>query len=299
MPWFPPLISGLQPTAWIRCSESFLRSTCPIVLCAIAGCASLQQLNWQPAASLPSSAVARDEQTQPPSDSDTVARIAARPSPARILAPKPFTWSSSGRSAGGRPFQEVTVGDSGVHTLIIGSVAGNDPAAVGVVESLARELHENDAILGGFQADVVRTLNPDGDVGHRQTNHDGVPVYRSFPPSLNASTSVSGLPPEVQYLISRVHGDSVQRIIHVRSIGSTTGVISSNSAAAKEARQVADWLGFRYSDLATAAPSGSLERMLVGTDESRREVIMFGIPSTMTARTAWETYGDALMNLLK
>ncbi|MCA9057641.1 MAG: hypothetical protein KDA85_04050, partial [Planctomycetaceae bacterium] len=220
-----------------------------------------------------------------------------RPLPATILAPRPFLWEKSGRSAGGRQFQQITTGESGSRTLVIGSVAGRDPAAIRLIDQLARELHENSLILGGFRADIIRTLNPDGEVNQSLTNEEHVPVYRSFPNVAPGTTPQQTLAPEVDFLLNRVRDSEPQRVIHVRSIGGSRGMIASSSPQS-HAREVADWLDFKHSLLSQSAPKGSLEEMLI-TSSIDREVIMFGLPSTADPETVWEQYGDALMSLLK
>ncbi|MCA9050495.1 MAG: hypothetical protein KDA89_17280, partial [Planctomycetaceae bacterium] len=87
-----------------------------------------------------------------------------------ISAPQPFRWEQLASSAGRRSIDGVTIGDSGYRTLVIGSLAGDDPVAVTLAENLARHLHENSLIVGGIQTTILRNLNPDGEASHRMEN---------------------------------------------------------------------------------------------------------------------------------
>ena len=212
----------------------------------------------------------------------------------RIDAPKPFAWTSIGKTSGDRSFQTATVGDDGYRSLVIGSVAGNDPLALELVEQLARHLHNSKTILGGFETTVLRTLNPDGEALHNILNARRQYINHGFPKD-NGSAD-GNEPVEVTFLLRQIETLQPQRVIHVRTIEGNTGIVAASSGCRATANESGKWLGFRVINLPEKAVSGSLERHLASS--GRCEVMTFAIPATAKKTELWERYGDALQNLL-
>lgn len=226
-----------------------------------------------------------------------VPRVAtSQPAPGLITAPRPFRWNDVGRSTGGRPFQMVSAGSEGYRTLVVGSVGGDDPVAVALVEQLARHLHDNLPILGGYEASVIRTLNPDGAANRNHMNQKNVYVNSAFPQARAAAGKPKSDVAEVAFLLQQLQTRQPQRVIHIRTIRGERGVIASNSAASTAAREVAEWLNLQQLELSTKSAAGSLERFLA--EQGNSQVITLGIPSTDRAEEVWQRYGDALLNLL-
>lgn len=212
----------------------------------------------------------------------------------RIDAPKPFGWTPVGKTTGNRSFQTVSVGDEGYRTLVVGSVAGNDPLAIELVEQMARHLHDGKTILGGFQATIIRTLNPDGEALKKVFNEKGQYINHGFPKDNGVADGDQ--PVEVSFLMEQIRVLKPQRIIHVRSVEGSKGVIATTVASQPVANDAADWLGFRVIKLPDVAVSGSLERYLASSGSC--EVLTFALPSSIKKKELWERYGDALQNLL-
>lgn len=212
----------------------------------------------------------------------------------RIDAPKPFAWTPIGKTSGERSFQTVTIGADGYRSLVIGSVAGNDPLALELIEQLARHLHNGKTILGGFQSTVLRTLNPDGEALHNVLNAKSQYINHGFPK--NNGIADASQPVEVTFLLSQIDTLQPQRVIHVRTIEGDKGLVAASSGCLPMASDSAEWLGFRVINLPGKAVSGSLERFLASS--GRCEVITFAIPATANKIQLWDRYGDALQNLL-
>jgi hypothetical protein len=211
-----------------------------------------------------------------------------------ISAPKPFTWKSEGRTAGGRSFQIVSVGDDGYRTLVAGSVGGNDPVALELVDQLARRLHRDSVILGGVNCTIVRSLNPDGEVNQSFLNDQGQYINYGFPKNGTASPNQ---PVEVTWILKTLQDFQPQRIVHIRTVEGTDGVIASSASCRNVAKEAADWLRFRLIMLPESArDAGSLERYVSTTGNS--EIITVGIPDKTLRTEVWERYGDAILNLL-
>lgn len=211
-----------------------------------------------------------------------------------IAAPKPFAWTPIGNTTGNRSFQTVTVGDEGYRVLVIGSVAGNDPLALELVDLLARHLHSDETILGGFQSTIIRTLNPDGEVQHKILNEKGQYINHGFPKDNGVADSDQ--PAEVTFLLNQIQTQQPQRLIHIRTIESQQGVIAASSGCQRVAQDVAEWLHFRVINLPETAVSGSLERHLASSGLC--EVLTFAIPARGKKTELWDHYGDSLQNLL-
>jgi len=212
----------------------------------------------------------------------------------RIDAPKPFGWGPVGKTTGNRSFQTISVGDEGYRTLVVGSVAGNDPLAIELVEQMARRLHDGKTILGGFQTTIIRTLNPDGEALQKVFNEKGQYINHGFPKDNGAADA--NQPAEVSFLLEQIRTLKPQRVIHIRSVEGNKGAIATTVASQAAASDAAEWLGFRVIKLPDAAVSGSLERHLSSSGSC--EVLTFALPSTSKKKELWERYGDALENLL-
>lgn len=212
-----------------------------------------------------------------------------------VTPPKAFAWEREGRSAGGRSFLTISPGDGGYRTLVAGSLGGNDPLALELVELLAKRLHEDSMILGGFDCTIVRTVNPDGEAGARFLNDAGHYLNEMFPHS-GEKPGVER-PPEVSFLLKKINDIQPQRIVHVRTIKGQSGLIAASSGCQSVAKEAADWLGFVLAPLPEKSRSpGSLERYI--SSGGRADMITFAIPDSTPRSELWSRYGDALMNLL-
>lgn len=142
-------------------------------------------------------------------------------------------WTSQAVSAGNRPIECARFGSGPKRILIIGSLWGNDPEAIQLLDAtaqLASQVRTPDslAIL------IIRTLNPDALAEHMQTNAHGVDLFRSFPSSrsvvpVRAAATPTQLEPEVQYLVNVLRESRPQHVIHVRSSVGEHPLITVNS----------------------------------------------------------------------
>ncbi len=210
--------------------------------------------------------------------------------------PEAFAWRRTGKSAGGRPFEFARAGTAGYRTLFIGSAVGNDPAAIQLMDKLAKHLHEESLIIGGFETTVIRTLNPDGAANREAVNALGRYVNGRFPQKLNDAVAVPT--PEVEFLLGTVRSFHPQRVVHVRTIEDQAGIIAANQRATETAQSIAAALKFSRLTYPEQARKGSLEFCL--SSESNLEVITLAIPAAAAKDTdLWEVYGDTLLNLIQ
>jgi len=210
--------------------------------------------------------------------------------------PEAFAWRRTGRSAGGRSFEISLTGENGFRTLFIGSAVGNDPVPVKLMERLAKHIHENGLILGGFEAAVIRTLNPDGAATGQQTNALGRYVNGRFP--LKPDEKSIDSTPEGDFLLGCIRSFRPQRIVHVRTVDDPVGIIASNERCAETAQTIAHALKFSRLTYPGHSREGSLEFCLSG--QADLDVITVALPRMAKVDgDPWTVYGDTLLNLLQ
>lgn len=265
--------------------------------CAVTGCAQLPRVmapGYIARDRGPISEPAWDVAEKSVNNSRRADRIAgAEMSRGLVSKPSPFRWESIGNSAGGRKIQSVTVGTGGYRTIVLGSLAGNDSAAISLTEEFAKHIHRNSIILGGIEATIIRNPNPDGASNKTMQNDDGYYLNRHFPGGGHAANQ---RPAEVRLILKQLSERLPQRVIHLRTCDGAKGFIAASSGATKVAQDSAKWLGFDFVELPGRAARGTVENYLAGKSEC--DVITVAVPATESSTEAWETYGDALLNML-
>lgn len=222
-------------------------------------------------------------------------RVAAsKPSGVVVKPPESFAWKKSGKSTGDRPFQTIHLGDEGYRTLVLGSVGGNDPLALELIDRLSRHLHEDSIILGGFDCTIVRTINPDGEANRKLRNEKGDYVNSGFPKALADVPKVNMA--EAKFVLDQIDALKPQRIVHIRSIEGGTGVVATGFSSQTAAREASEWLKFKLLMLPERSKVGSLERYV--STSGLADMITIGIPDTTPRDEVWSLYGDTVMNLL-
>ena len=306
MMWSPPLSRTILQN-WLFCTKnlSYKRYLsllmAGVTVLAAPGCGTLsgvhRSVQLARHAAIESSAAQLPDLPnfdEPPA----VARVATSRSISGIItAARPFAWEQNGKTAGGLKFQTYSAGHDGYRTVVIGSVGGNDPVAIRLIDDLATHLHQQDLILGGFETRIIRTLNPDGQNNGRFVNADGDYVNNHFParqtPGLNRPAM---LIPEVQFALTQLQDIQPQRVIHLRTIKSARGIIAASKEASSTGRELAEWLGFELKVLPGSAVDGSVERYIAMSENM--QMITVAIPESTPVGEAWTAYGDAVLNLL-
>ena len=217
------------------------------------------------------------------------------PSGVLVNPPKPFAWETAGKTTGERSFQIASPGDDGYRTLVVGSVGGNDPLALELVDRLARRLHDDSVILGGYDCTIIRTLNPDGEATHRFLNQKGEYVNAMFPKAGDKS-AVSPVA-EVDFFLKQLQKVQPQRVVHVRTVSGKSGIIAASQSCESVGKEISEWLNFKLISLPGQKTSeGSLERYVSTSGSS--DMLTIGIPDSTPRSELWDLYGDTLMNLL-
>lgn len=123
------------------------------------------------------------------------------------------------KSTAGRDIQIVSVGDGAHRVMIIGSIYGNDPESIALLDNLMGGL----SAINDISLQVVRTSNPDGLAEHVRTNDNGVDLNRNFPSSwfpVNPNSLTGPRPAsevETQHLMRLMREFKPERVIHVHS----------------------------------------------------------------------------------
>jgi hypothetical protein len=212
-----------------------------------------------------------------------------------MTPPGNMTWQSTGKTAGGRSFQIVTTGDDGFHTLIVGSAVGNDPVAIQLADRLARHLHENSLILGGFQTTILRTLNPDGEAILKSVNGHGNYVNRGFPTTASGTSKTST--PESIFLLKLIADLKPRRVVHLRTVPDTAGAVGASRHCERLSEQIAESRKLKQFTFPEDINAGTLEFYVSSFTET--EVMTLAIPAELTVEIAWELYQDTLLNLIQ
>ena len=144
-------------------------------------------------------------------------------------------WQTPLKSTGNRPIKIAQFGEGGTRILILGSIHGNEPESIALVDAVQEFLRRTPPPRGRFSFLVIRTPNPDGLVEHIQTNRNGVDLNRNFPSTwftTNPSRQTGPHPAsevETQHLMRILRDFRPQRVVHVRSsIGHRPLVLSNH-----------------------------------------------------------------------
>ena len=217
------------------------------------------------------------------------------PSGVLVSPPKPFVWETAGKTTGQRAFQIASPGDDGYRTLVVGSVGGNDPLALELIDRLARRLHDDNVILGGYDCTIIRTLNPDGEATQRFLNQKGEYINAMFPKAGDKSNASPVA--EVDFFLKQLQKVQPQRVVHVRTVPGKSGIVAASQSCESVGKEVAEWLNFKLISLPGQKTSeGSLERYVSTSGSS--DMLTIGIPDSTPRGELWDLYGDTLMNLL-
>ncbi len=158
-------------------------------------------------------------------------------------------WKSSMKSGTGRPIQMSHAGQGSYRILILGSIYGNEPESIELLDSVA-SLSGVYANSPDYSFVFLRTPNPDGLAEHIHTNHHGVDLNRNMPSTWFTATPnrLTGPHPaseiETQNLIQILKGFQPHRVIHVRSsIGQRPLVLLNEKLkhAVEPIRKRKDW----------------------------------------------------------
>ncbi|MCP4787792.1 MAG: murein peptide amidase A [Fuerstiella sp.] len=285
--WIPPHIRSIggSPLRLI-----LIASVCAAGSC---GCTSIPKFSDSPEP-IGVTAMSPDLNRTPAFDAPVSAADSDRPGP--ISETAAFQWDPLASSADGRDIEGITIGQTGYRTLVLGSLAGNDPVAISLTEQLAEYLHQNRLILGGVHSQIVKNPNPDGLAMSRRENGNGVYLNSEFPTVASVNNDLQNVEPEIRFILGTVREFQPQRVIHIRTFNGDRGIVASSPGAEDAARDVAVWLGFGFVELPGNSSDGTLEQFL--STSKTCDIVTIAIPASSKTNRVRESYLDAILNLL-
>ncbi len=135
-------------------------------------------------------------------------------------------WKVIGKTTEGRKMHSMHLGASGVRTLVIAGLNGEDRVAVRWLEQLAQGLASQPSLIENNEVVFFRAGNPDGLVHQYKGNARGVPLNRNFPsrrfrqPVGMPQFAVPASEVETRVMLDTLYSFRPRRIIH---LSSTTG----------------------------------------------------------------------------
>lgn len=145
-------------------------------------------------------------------------------------------WRSDYESTGRRRIQSALRGSGLEHVLVTGSLSGNDPQSVKLMDAVLAQIDAQPECLDGLTAQLVRDPNPDALAEHIGMNARGVDLNRNFPSARFTAnpTAETGPHPASETetrVMLRLLGDlQPQRVVHVRTGGGRRPLITGNAA---------------------------------------------------------------------
>ncbi len=177
------------------------------------------------------------QSTGTPPASATAARSQSSVTASPVAAtPHGPAWRSDYESTQRRRMQTALRGSGLEHVFVTGSLNGNDPHSVKLMDALLSRIDAQPESLDGLTAQLIRDPNPDALAEHIAKNARGVDLNRNFPSARFTAnpTSETGPHPaseaETRVLL-RLLGDlQPQRVVHVRTGGGRRPLITGNAA---------------------------------------------------------------------
>ena len=135
-------------------------------------------------------------------------------------------WKVIGKTTEGRKMHSMHLGTSGVRTLVIAGLNGEDRVAVRWLEQLAQGLASQPNLIENNEVFFFRAGNPDGLVHQYKGNARGVPLNRNFPsrrfrqPVGMPQFATPASEVETRVILDTLYSFRPRRVIH---LSSTTG----------------------------------------------------------------------------
>ena len=140
-------------------------------------------------------------------------------------------WKVIGKTTEGRKMHSMHLGTSGVRTLVIAGLDGEDRVAVRWLEQLAQGLASRPNLIENNEVVFLRAGNPDGLVHQYKGNARGVPLNRNFPsrrfrqPIGMPQFAVPASEVETRVILDTLYSFRPRRVIHLSSTSGRSQVL--------------------------------------------------------------------------
>lgn len=211
-------------------------------------------------------------------------------------------WQTIARSAEGRPIEMARFGRGPARVLIVGPLAGDDVAALGLIDHLADHLSRFPERCGNTTIAILRLPNPDGYVARTRTNARGVDLDRNFGSSTWRKVPagkrwLSGrLPesePETRTVVAVLNDFRPERVVLVGSSSREASIGHSPSGEPwAQALAVAWEVPIMPPD--PQSSSGSLASYVGG--DLKLPVLSLGVPrESPSPESLWASFGNDML----
>jgi hypothetical protein len=210
---------------------------------------------------------------------------AANPAKTGQSAAKPpsaVRWDRVFESAQRRPLQTLRVGAGPQRILVMGSLTGNDPDSVFMMDALAERLMTQPDFARNATVLLLRTPNPDGLAERISTNVRGVDLNRNFPSArFTASPNQQTGPhpasePETRAVLRLLGEFKPTRVVHLRTGRNVRGTLIASARTAGECAAFIDKSRFDFRPADKDLKAGSLEEF--ASHRMNAEVIVIELP---------------------
>lgn len=223
----------------------------------------------------------------------TKAKTSASPTSASsrsVLADEPV-WNRFYRSADLRPIQTLIFGNGPRKVVVLGSMHGDEPQSVALVDHLVRELKRNPQLIQDCTVLVIRSPNPDGLFARTALNIQGVDLNRNFPSANwhslrdNRGGSRAGSEPETRAIMQVLDEFKPELLVHLKD-SRREGIVNSEGNVAEIADRIGQLTSCRVKHDLGQATSGSIESYALSKLNCPSVTLL--LPREQTDQLAWE-----------
>jgi hypothetical protein len=211
-------------------------------------------------------------------------------------------WSNYFRSTDRRPIESTILGQGPTKIAIIGSLHGDEPQSIALVDLLAKHLKDHPELLEGRSVLIVRNPNPDGLFARTPHNSRGVNLNSNFPApnwkevsggrsGANAASEV-----ETRTLMRMLLEFEPKLVVHVKDYAKGR-FVNVDGPARTSAERLSEAVDAELLEGLGARTTGSLEAF--ATSKLNSAAITALLNDAGSPDDAWREYGKGLVALLE
>lgn len=224
--------------------------------------------------------------------------ISANSRPAILDEPN---WSRFYRSTDRRAIETLMLGNGKRHVAFLGSMHGDEPQSVALVEELARYLKAHPETMRDSTVLLIRSPNPDGLFSRSPYNVHGVDLNRNFPSANwkelknNRAGNSRGSEAETRQIVRILTDFRPELIVHLKD-GRDQGIVNCEGASHEQGQRLADFTSMQVMKDLGQATSGSLESYAL--NDLKCPSLTLLLPKEPSEQAAWAKNREALLSVL-